>query len=115
MHAKRRQCRATPCSRDILGRICAGQLSLPARRIELRTYKLRQHVAPTDAKKHTHQSISDTKLVCVVVDMITDSEVRRLELGEPMSSIKTERIARILQQTFHQGGVASLTDVAVAA
>jgi len=71
-------------------------------------------VAACDGKKHTYKSIKHTKMVPVVVDLVTGDDILKLEKGEPMSTIRDERIARILLQAYRQGGVPSLSDVGLA-
>ncbi len=71
-------------------------------------------VAASDGKKHTFRSIKDTKMVPVVVDIATGEDVLKLEQGTEMRTVLADRIARILNQAYHQGGVASLTDAGLA-
>lgn len=71
-------------------------------------------VADVKAKKHTYASVKETSLVPVVLNLVADEDIRALEAGEKMRLVQTKRIVRILNEAYAQGGVAALSDVAVA-
>lgn len=65
-----------------------------------------------DGSKHTHQRMREIPQVPVVLDLITQEDLRRLTDGEPYIEVRRGRHARLLEQAFEQGGVLSQGDLA---
>jgi hypothetical protein len=65
-----------------------------------------------DGRKHVMQHMREIPQVPVVLDLITDQELQELSAGTPFPVIRRQRHARLLQQSFEQGGVLAHTDLA---
>lgn len=66
-----------------------------------------------DAGPGYAKAIADTKLVPVVLDLVTSDEAQLRANGKKLRDIKQEAIARVLQQAYRQDGVMTNVDVAV--
>lgn len=64
-----------------------------------------------DGRKHTFRSMKQTPQVPVILDLVTDEDLQALADGEPFQTVRRRRHARLLQQTFAQGGVLAQSDL----
>ena len=65
-----------------------------------------------DGRRHAYQAMKDTPQVPVILDVVTDEDLRRLANGEEYVSVRRCRHARLLQQAFAAGGVLAQGDLA---
>lgn len=65
-----------------------------------------------DGKKHAGKHMKEIPKVPVVLDLITQADLQALADGEKYIDVRRQRNARLLQQTFEQGGVLSQSDLA---
>jgi hypothetical protein len=65
-----------------------------------------------DGRKHAHQPMKDIPKVPVILDLVTDDDLRALASGEKFIAVRRRRHARLLEQTFAQGGVLAQGDLA---
>ena len=65
-----------------------------------------------DGYKHAHQTMKQIPQVPVVVDLVTDKDLRQLAQGQQSYQVRHQRFARILDQAFAQGGVLAQSDLA---
>lgn len=66
-----------------------------------------------DGGKHTFQDMRDTPQVPVVLDLITDGDLRALAEGDGVLNVQRRRHARLLDQAMEQGGVLAFSDLTV--
>lgn len=64
-----------------------------------------------DGHKHAHQAMRDVPLVPVVLDLVTDDELQALAQGQPYLQTRHQRVMRLLQQAFAQGGLLAEADL----
>lgn len=64
-----------------------------------------------DGNKHTFRSLKDTPQVPVILDLVTDDDLRALASGEEFPVVRRRRHARLLEQSLAQGGVLAQTDL----
>ena len=65
-----------------------------------------------DGYKHAHQTMKEIPQVPVIVDLVTDEDLRALAQGQQAHQVRQQRFARILDQAFAQGGVLAQSDLA---
>jgi hypothetical protein len=65
-----------------------------------------------DGRKHAHQLMKDIPKVPVILDLVTDEDLCALASGESFIAVRQRRHARLLEQTFAQGGVLAQGDLA---
>lgn len=65
-----------------------------------------------DGRKHAHQSMKEIPKVPVILDLVTDHDLSTLASGEKYVTVRRRRHARLLEQTFAQGGVLAQGDLA---
>lgn len=68
-----------------------------------------------DGQKHVRQTMKEIPQVPVVLDLITDDDLRALAHGTRAHEIRRQRFARMLDQAFAQGGVLAQSDLAAVA
>jgi len=71
------------------------------------------HAVPINEYPRRGKSMAQTKLMPVVLDMITDDDLEHLRLQIHHRELRMKRIERITQQAFDQGAVLSQLDLAV--
>jgi hypothetical protein len=59
------------------------------------------------------KSMTHTRLVPVVLSLVTQEDLSCLCAGEDFASLRTQVVARILREAFDQGGVLAETDLSV--
>ena len=64
-----------------------------------------------DGAKHTFQKMRDTTQVPLVLDLITDSDLKILADGGSLLKVRRQRHARLLDQALAQGGVLAISDL----
>ena len=64
-----------------------------------------------DGRKHTFRSMKQTPQVPVILDLVTDEDLQALADGEDFRTVRRRRHARLLEQTFAQGGVLAQSDL----
>ncbi len=62
---------------------------------------------------HDRHSMAETRLVPVVLTLVTRSDIQMLARGVPLPQVRQEIAARVLRETDAQGGVLAETDVAL--
>jgi hypothetical protein len=65
-----------------------------------------------DGRKHAHQPMKEIPKVPVILDLVTGDDLSALASGEEFIAIRRRRHARLLEQTFAQGGVLAQGDLA---
>jgi hypothetical protein len=65
-----------------------------------------------DGRKHAHQPMKEIPKVPVILDLVTGDDLSALTSGEEFIAIRRRRHARLLEQTFAQGGVLAQGDLA---
>jgi hypothetical protein len=65
-----------------------------------------------DGRKHAPQPMKEIPQVPVVLDLVTDDELKALANGEDYRVVRRRRYARLLEQAFAQGGVLAQSDLA---
>jgi hypothetical protein len=65
-----------------------------------------------DGSKHAGQPMREIPQVPVVLDLITQEDLKALADGEKYIDVRRQRNARLLEQAFAQGGVLSQSDLA---
>lgn len=65
-----------------------------------------------DGRKHTRTRMREIPHVPVVLDLLTQDDLRRLADGDSYIDVRRRRNARLLEQAFDQGGVLSQSDIA---
>ena len=65
-----------------------------------------------DGRKHAHEAMADIPQVPVVLDLVTPAELELLAAGQPLDSVRQQRLARLLRQSLAQGGVLAQSDLA---
>jgi hypothetical protein len=71
------------------------------------------HAVPIQEYPRRGKSMAQTKLIPVVLDMITENDLEDLRQQIHYRELRLKRIERITQQAFDQGALLSLLDVAV--
>lgn len=71
------------------------------------------YAVPLDEYPKRGKSMAQTKLIPVVLDMITESDLEDLKQQIHHRELRMKRIERITQQAYDQGGLLSLLDLAV--
>ena len=66
---------------------------------------------PDDGRKHAFKSMQDIPQVPVVLDLLTDGDLKALVDGEEFQEVKRRRHARLLDQAYRQGGALAQTDL----
>jgi hypothetical protein len=64
-----------------------------------------------DGHKHTFQAMKEIPQVPVVLDLLTDTDLRALADGETFRNLRRQRHSRLLEQTHTQGGALAITDL----
>ena len=62
---------------------------------------------------HDRHSMAETRLVPVVLTLVTRSDIQKLARGIPLSQVRQEIVARVLREADAQAGVLAETDVAL--
>lgn len=65
-----------------------------------------------DGRKHAQKPMKEIPQVPVILDLVTDEDLRTLAAGEAYRSVRQCRHARLLEQAFAQGGVLAQSDLA---
>jgi hypothetical protein len=65
-----------------------------------------------DGRKHAHQRMKEIPNVPVILDLVTDKDLRALVSGEKYLDVRRRRHARLLVQAAAQGGVLARGDLA---
>ena len=65
-----------------------------------------------DGQKHAHQPLQEIPQTPVILDLVTDDELRALADGQAFAEVRQQRLARLLRQAFAQGGVLAQNDLA---
>jgi len=65
-----------------------------------------------DGQKHAHQPLQEIPQTPVILDLVTDDELRALAAGQAFGEVRQQRLARLLRQAFAQGGVLAQNDLA---
>lgn len=65
-----------------------------------------------DGRKHAMKAMKEIPQVPVVLDLITNDELKTLAEGEPFRTVRRQRHARLLKQAMAQGGVLAQSDLA---
>lgn len=71
------------------------------------------HAVPIQEYPRRGKSMAQTRLVPVVLDMITDNDLEDLRRQTHHRELRLKRIERVTQQAFDQGALLSLLDIAV--
>ena len=66
---------------------------------------------PDDGRKHAFKSMQDIPQVPVILDVLTDGDLRALADGEDFEAVRRQRHARLLDQAYAQGGALAHTDL----
>ena len=61
--------------------------------------------------KNTRGDSKNRKYKAVILSVLTDEEVTLFEKGKPIKEIRKQRIARIMNEAYQQGGILSTRDV----
>lgn len=64
-----------------------------------------------DRGKHTFQKMKETPQVPLVLDLITDGDLKALAEGGSPSDVRRQRHARLLDQALEQDGVLAISDL----
>ena len=64
-----------------------------------------------DGRKHAGRPMKELPQVPVILDLVTDEDLRALAGGESFSAIRRRRQTRLLDQTKEQNGALAYTDV----
>lgn len=59
------------------------------------------------------KTMSQIKLIPVIINIITNQELKELASGKYLRDLRPKIVARILKEAYAQGGVLSLNDVAI--
>jgi len=65
-----------------------------------------------DGHKHAMQAMKEIPQVPVVLDLITDEELKELAAGEDYRTVRRRRHSRLLKQALDQNGVLAQSDLA---
>jgi len=65
-----------------------------------------------DGQKHAYQPLREIPQTLVILDLVTDDELCALAAGQAFDEVREQRLARLLRQTFAQGGVLAQNDLA---
>lgn len=65
-----------------------------------------------DGRKHAHQPMSEIPQVPIVLDLVTDDDLKALANGQDFRTVRRQRHTRLLDQAFAQGGVLAQGDLA---
>jgi hypothetical protein len=68
-----------------------------------------------DDPPHKDKRIEDTRLVPVILDLVTPQDIDRSSDGGRRVQIRRDRVLRLFRQTYEQGGVLSYADVSLLA
>ena len=68
-----------------------------------------------DDPPHKDKRIEDTRLVPVILDLVTPQDIDNSSHGGRRVQIRRDRILRLFRQTYEQGGVLSYADVSLLA
>lgn len=79
----------------------------------LKAGQLVWHAVPINEYPKRGKSMAQTKLIPVVLDMITEGDLEDLRQQIHHRELRMKRIERITQQAYDQGGLLSLLDIAV--
>jgi hypothetical protein len=66
---------------------------------------------PDDGRKHTFKSMKEIPQVPVILDLLTDGDLRALADGVDFKTVRRCRHARLLDQAYDQGGALAHTDL----
>jgi len=80
------------------------------------TLKPGQMIWPAVLKSEKHgngKTLAKTKSKHVILSVVADSDISDYSRGIKTSRILAKRIARIVEETYHQGGVLSQADIAL--
>jgi hypothetical protein len=66
---------------------------------------------PADGCKHARQSMREIPQVPIILDLVTDDDLRDLSDGKDFITIRRHRHARLLDQAYAQGGALAYTDL----
>lgn len=64
-----------------------------------------------DGRKHTFKSMKEIPQVPVILDLLTDGDLKALADGVDFKTVRRRRHARLLDQAYHQGGALAHTDL----
>jgi len=65
-----------------------------------------------DGRKHVQKRMREIPQVPVILDLVTDDDLKALAEGEDYRVVRRRRHARLLEQAFAQGGVLAQSDLA---
>lgn len=65
-----------------------------------------------DGRKHAQKRMREIPQVPVILDLVTDDDLKALAEGEDSRAVRGRRHARLLNQAFAQGGVLAQSDLA---
>lgn len=65
-----------------------------------------------DGRKHVMQRMEEIPQVPVVLDLVTDQDLQELSADVPFHVVRQHRHARLLNQSFEQGGLLAQSDLA---
>lgn len=68
-----------------------------------------------DDPPHKDKRIEDTRLVPVILDLVTPQDIDKSSDGGRRVQIRRDRVLRLFRQTYEQGGVLSYADVSLLA
>ena len=68
-----------------------------------------------DDPPHKDKRIEDTRLVPVILDLVTPQDIDNSSHGGRRVQIRRDRVLRLFRQTYEQGGVLSYADVSLLA
>ena len=66
---------------------------------------------PDDGRKHAFKSMQEIPQVPVILDVLTDGDLKALADGEDYEAVRRRRHARLLDQAYRQGGALAHTDL----
>jgi hypothetical protein len=64
-----------------------------------------------DGRKHAFKPMKEIPQVPVVLDLVTDQDLRSLAEGEAMITVRRQRHARLFDQAYEQGGALAYPDL----
>jgi len=66
---------------------------------------------PADGRKHARQTMREIPQVPIILDLVTDGDLRDLTAGKDFITVRRHRHARLLDQAYAQGGALAYTDL----
>lgn len=99
-------------AQEMIDRILATIEAFTKEAVRLKPGQMLWMAVPDDGRKHTKRRMRDIRQVPVVLDLVTDDELKELAEGQEYADIRRRRQARLLQQAREQGGVLAQSDLA---